>query len=190
MATHLVETIQKNLGFPPLQKIDPNSQEAKEKISRQSHEKLGQAAIPAVLTALYRFTRSDDGCGVILSEPGHADWLSVIFSGKETIAVEKVAAYAGVTNKEAESALENVADEAIITLKKSAGSHPTPESIKALMNAQRHSILVYLPAAMQMGDLLNEEGLDDRTNKMEGPFSNLIHAIESKLSRSDQSKYP
>ena len=58
------------------------------------------------------------------------------------------------------------------------------------MNDQRHGILVHLPAAMQMGDVLNEESLDDRTNKMEGPISNFMHAIENKFSTNDDSKYP
>ena len=190
MSSNLVESIQKNLGFPPLQKVDPNIQETKEKIFREPLEKLAQAAIPAVLTALYRFTRSEAGSANILSATGHADWLGAIFKGKEAAAVEKVAHYAGTTEKEAESAMENIADEAVITVKRSAGAHPTPEIVKSFMNAQRHNILVYLPAAMQMGDLLNEESLDDRTNKMEGPLSNLMHSIENKLSGSDQSKYP
>ena len=190
MANNLVETIQRNLEFPPLQKIDPNIQETKETYPRQPQERLAQASIPAVLTALYRFTRADEDCETILSRQGHPDWLGVLFRGKETVAVEKVAAYAGVTNKEAESVMENVADEAVVTLRKSVGVNPSKEGIKSLMNAQRHTILVYLPAALQMGDLLNEEGLDDRTNKMEGPISNIIHTIESKFSGSDQSKYP
>jgi hypothetical protein len=190
MANNLVETIQKSLGFPPLQKIDPNIQETKDKSPREPQAKLAQAAIPAVLTALYRFTRSGDGSDAILSAADHADWLDIIFKGKEATAVEKIARYAGISEKEAESAMENIADEAILTLKRSVGTHPTPETIKSFMNAQRHSIIVYLPAAMQMGDLLNEESLDDRTNKMEGPFSSLMHAIENKLSGSDESKYP
>ena len=47
MANNLVETIQKNLGLPALQKVDPNSQEVKEKMLHSSQEKLAQAAIPA-----------------------------------------------------------------------------------------------------------------------------------------------
>lgn len=190
MANNFVETIQKNLGFPPLQKIDPNIQEAKEKAQSQPQQKLAQAAIPSILTALYRFTRSGMGSEAILSDVGHADWLGVIFKGKEATAVEKVARYADITEKEAESAMRKIADEAILTLKRSGGVPPTPEVIKSFMNGQRHDIIVYLPAAMQMGDLLNEESLDDRTNKMEGPLSNLMHAIENKLSGSDESKYP
>jgi hypothetical protein len=49
------------------------------------------------------------------------------------------------------------------------------------MNSQRHSILSHLPAAMKMGDVLNEETFDDRTNKMEGPVSSFLHRIEDIL---------
>ena len=190
MPTNLVETIQKNLGYPSLQKIDPNIQETKEKIPRHTQEKLSQAAIPAVLTAFYKFTRTDEGCNAIIAEQAHGDWLGFIFEGKEEVAVDKVARYAGVIAGEAESAMENIADEAVNTLKKSAGTNPTAESVKTFMNDQRHNILVYLPAALQMGDLLNDEALDDRTNKMEGPVSSFMHKIENILSDGDQSKYP
>lgn len=190
MATHLVETIQKNLGLPPLQKIDPNIQETKDQVPRQSKEKLAQAAIPAVLTALYKFTRTDEGCKVILDGSANSDWLATIFERNEKAAVDKVAHYAGVTPEVARKTMVNIASEAITTLKKAAGSHPDCASIRKYMNDERHNILVYLPAAMQMGDLLNDEALDDRTNKMEGPISNLMHAIEGKLSKGDQSKYP
>jgi len=190
MANNIVETIQKNLGFPPLQKIDPNIQETKEKTLREPKEKLAQAAIPAVLTAIYQYTRSKAGGQSIFSDSEHTDWLGAIFKGKEKTAVEKVARYAGVSENEAESAMENIADEAVNTIKNSAGAKPTPDSVKAFMSDQRHGILVYLPAAMQMGDLLNEESLDDRTNKMEGPISNFMHAIENKMSANDDSKYP
>jgi len=33
-----------------------------------------------------------------------------------------------------------------------------------------------------MGDILNDDTLDDRTNKMEGPISNFMHSIENKFS--------
>ncbi len=188
MATNLVETIQKNLGYPALQKIDPNIQETKDSVPRQSKEKLGQAAIPAVLTALYKFSRTKLGCEVILSGQENSDWLGTIFEGKEKIAVEKVAHYAGVTPEVAESEMENIADEGIRIVRKSGGK--TAGTLNEYMNLQRHHILVHLPAAMQLGDLLNDEALDDRTNKMEGPVSSFMHKIENTLSKGDETKYP
>jgi hypothetical protein len=35
---------------------------------------------------------------------------------------------------------------------------------------------------MQLGRLLEDDSLDDRTNKMEGPISNFMHSIENKFS--------
>ena len=190
MANNLVETIQKNLDLPALQKIDPNIQETKEKTLRSSQEKLAQAAIPAVLAALYKFTRTDDGCKAIISGDGYSDWLGTFFEGKEKSAVDKVARYAGVTDEQAESVMENIADESVNTVKNSVKPKPSVESIRKFMDDQRHIILVHLPASMKMGDILNDEALDDRTNKMEGPVSGFMHKIENMLSKGDESKYP
>ena len=190
MSVNIIETIQKNLGLPALQKIDPNIQETKEKSLRSSQDKLAQAAIPAVLAALYKFTRTDEGCSAIMANEGNADWLGTFFEGKEKSAVDKVARYADVTAGIAENLMENIADESVNTVKSSVGSKQTVESIRTFMDYQRHNILVHLPAAMQMGDVLNDEALDDRTNKMEGPVSGFMHRVENLLSKGDESKYP
>src|SRR5262245_33888105 len=110
MANNLIETIQKNLGLPALQKIDPNIQEVKDKSLRSSRDNLAQAAIPAVLTALYKFTRTDEGCQRFMSNESNADWLGTLFEGKEKSAVDKVALYADVSAGEAESLMEDIAD--------------------------------------------------------------------------------
>lgn len=188
MATNIIEAIQMNLGYSHLEKIDPNSQEVKHRQDTASVEKLGQGAIPAVLTALFQLTRTDEGCRTLLAGSEKQDWLSIIYRGKEKEAVEKVAQYAVVTENQAESHMENIADEAVKLVKAAAGSNPTPDKIKNYMNTQRHNILVYLPAAMNLGDVLNDETLDDKTNKMEGPISNMMHKIENNMSDGDQKK--
>jgi len=190
MANNIVETIQKKLGYPALQKIDPNSQEIKEKTLRPANEKLAQAAIPAVLTALHKFTRTDEDCKIIISKGDHDGWLKTLFEDEEQVAMDKVARYAGVTRDEAESAMKKIADESVATLKNSVGTPVTVGGIRTFMDFQRHNILSYLPAALQMGDILKDETLDDRTNKMEGPVSNFLHKVENILSKGDESKYP
>jgi hypothetical protein len=188
MATNIVETIQKNLGYAPLQKVDPNIQEIKGKYEQSAVDKLAQAAIPAVLAAVYKFTRTDEGCNLLFAGMPE-DSLSAIYSGKEQEAVEKVAHYAGVPADQAESHMENIADEAVKIIKDVAGKHRTPEMVKTYMNGQRHNILVYLPAALKLGDVLNDETVDDRTNKMEGPVSNFMHKIENVLSDGDNNDH-
>ncbi|MBC7872879.1 MAG: hypothetical protein H7Y01_02725 [Ferruginibacter sp.] len=182
MSVNIIETIQKNLEYPALQKIDPNIQETKDKYVPTQVEKLAQAAIPAVLAGLYRLARNEVGANKIIQNDTKADWLKEFYSDKEEEAVQKVAQYAATGEAEAKSHMENIATEAVRILKKDTGDTPTPVKVKKFMDDQRHNILVYLPATMAIGDLLNDDALDDRTNKMEGPISNLMHKIEDKLS--------
>ena len=182
MISNIVETLQKNLGYPSLQKVNPNSQEVKEDTSRSSAEKLAQSAITAVLAALVKFTRSDRGADYLLTYDREENWLKLIYEAKQPEAVEKVAHYSNTPLQVAADQMQKIAGESVKLIHQSVGDKPTAEKIKTYMNGQRHNILLYLPAAMQMGDLLNDDSLDDRTNKMEGPISNMMHAIENKLS--------
>ncbi len=182
MTTNLIDVIQQKLGYQPLQKIDPNIQETKEKFAQDTKGKLAQSAIPAVLTAFYKLLRTDDGCKRLISADPAEKWLGILYDGKQDEVVEKVSQYSGAPKEEAKENLENIAHEAAATIRELSGNPNQPEKIKTYMNGQRHNILVYLPAALNLGDQLNDESLDDRTNKMEGPISNFIHKIENKLS--------
>lgn len=183
MTTNLVEIIQINLGYPPLKKIDPNVQVQDVKtveVDSAAAGPLAQAGIPAVLTGLYKMSRNDEGSTKILNSSDAKDTLAVIFNNNEGQLVENVAQYAAVSPDQAESHLENIADEALRILKEHAVE---PAKLKQYMNDQRHNILVYLPAALNLGDILKDETIDDRTNKMEGPVSNFMHKIENILSQ-------
>ena len=181
MATNILETIQQNLQYPELQKIDPNTQDidGKEPVSVIGH--LGQAAIPAVLTGLYKLSRNIEGAEQILSA-GSGYTLDLLFGDNTDRVVENVAHYGSVSINQAESHMENISDEAIKLIKQAAGNDNNPKHLKTFMNDQRHNILVYLPAVLNLGKMLEDNSLDDRTNKMEGPVSNLMHKIEDKFS--------
>ena len=181
MTTNIAELIQINLEYPPLQKIDPNIQEIKKIYLASGIQKLAQAGIPAVLAALYKFSKTDEGAAKIVHTTNHEDWLKIFYSGKEQEAVEKVAHYAEMETDEVEAHMENIADEAIRIVKEHAGSDSTIDQVRTYLKAQRHNILVYLPADLSIGDLLNDDTIDDRTNKMEGPISNFMHKIENKF---------
>ncbi|RYG42772.1 MAG: hypothetical protein EOO01_22450 [Chitinophagaceae bacterium] len=182
MITNIVETIQKNLGYPSLQKIDPNSQEVKHIAGTSPTEKLGQAAITAVLAGLINYSRSESGSTYLFSHAGEGqNWLEKFFGTRKQEAVDKVAHYSGTSSTDAAGQMQAVANEAVRVIHESAGIKETPERIRTFLNGQRHNILLYLPAAMQFGDLLKDDSLDDRTHKMEGPISNFIHSIEKKF---------
>ena len=186
MATNIIELIQKNLDYPALRKIDPNIQEAKDKYQQSRVEKLAQGAIPAVLAGIYSLTRNNEGAEKLLNLQvnNNSGLLQQIFDGHEEEAVQKVAQYGEASESDVKNHMEIIAAEAIRIIRKDAGDDAGPEKVKTVMNTQRHNILTYLPAAMNFGDLLHDETLDDRTNKMEGPVSNFMHKIEDKLSGS------
>lgn len=179
MTTNLVEIIQKNLQYPALHKIDPNLQDLKNKEAGETLDLLAQSAIPAVLAGLYILSRKNEGCIAIMAADRIEDSLRVIFKGREDKVVEKVARYAGVSANQADSHLENIADEAIRLVQESVPANKSPQHLRQLMDGQQHTILVYLPAELKMGHLLKDETLDDRTNKMEGPVSGFMHRIEN-----------
>ncbi|RYY59493.1 MAG: hypothetical protein EOO05_13075 [Chitinophagaceae bacterium] len=186
MANNIIDIIQQNLGLPALTKVDPNIQEAKDKHSSSSGEKLAQAAIPTVVAGIYRLTRTDEGCAEVQGDNSSQDWLTAIFGDKTSEVVEKVAHYANVPRDDARPQMEKIAAEAIQVIRKEqSGKTGDAKSLRDYMSHERHNILVYLPAAMQIGDLLNDNSMDDRTNKMEGPVSNLMHKIENALARGE-----
>jgi len=182
MMTNIVEIVQNDLGFPAIEKVDPNSQEARTTEYKSSREKLAQSAIPAVLAGFFSLTRNDSGCNYVLTGVAPRNWLDTIFGNKKDKAVEKISHYAGISMKDAASNMEDIARDTVTILHETAGEKPTAEKLKSYMSSQRHNILIYLPAALQLGELLNDNAMDDRTNKMEGPVSSLMHSIENKLS--------
>ena len=179
MVTNIVDAIQKNLGYPPLEKVDPNSQEIKGAKKMSSAQKLPQAAIPAVLAAMIKYSDGANGINLLTSHENH-NWLETFYCGKENEAIKKVADYAGVSTDEAQRNMEDISNEAVRLVNDSV-KNANAEKLRSYMNSQRHTILSHLPAVLKIGDTLNEETFDDRTNKMEGPVSSFLHKIENRI---------
>ncbi|HUR67472.1 MAG TPA: hypothetical protein VMZ03_14060 [Chitinophagaceae bacterium] len=165
---NLVETIQKNLQYPGLHKIDPRTEDKERKEADQDLGQLAQAAILAVLAGLYKLSRNDEGCLKIINAADTGDSLAILFQKNVSMVVENVARYAGLSANQAESHLENIADESIRLVKLVADG--SPQKLNQHMNDQRHNILMYLPVSLNLGDVLLDEEPNDKTNKMEGPF--------------------
>ena len=176
MTTNLIEIIQKNLNYPSLEKVDPNTQEIKDFKIMPAKQKLSQAAVPAVLVAMIKYSDGEKGID-LLSKDENNGWLTTIYSGKDKEAIQQVAEYAGVSNDEAKGTMNDISSETVKIVREHIKT-PDAEKLRSFMNSQRHSVLSHLPAALRMGDVLNEETFDDRTNKMEGPVSGFLHRIE------------
>jgi hypothetical protein len=179
MVTNILEAVQKRLGYEPLKKVDPNTQETKDVATKKGDDKLSQAAVPAVLAAMIKYSEKKEGIQMLSGEPD-IDWLTKFYNGKDAEAIGKVSEYAGVSREAAENEMKKVADEAVAITREEVKT-PDAEALRTFMNSQRHNVLGHLPASMKIGDVLNDDSLDDRTHKMEGPISGFLHKIEDIL---------
>jgi hypothetical protein len=188
MAIDLVESIQKNLGFTELQKIDPNTQEVKKPEAISFQDYLPQAAIPVVLLGLYKFSRTEEGNIALLKGELQNKLLKTIFGNKTENVINKVASNTGNTTDYAANKMETIAWEAISIIRKDLSVNPTDANVKNYLADQRHNILVHLPPSLQIGEVLNDDTIDDRSHKMEGPVSSSMHWIEKLFPSTDRTK--
>jgi hypothetical protein len=179
MSINLIETVQKNLGYPPLEKVDPNIQQK----DAPAASKFSQASIPATLTGLYRFVQSDEGAAEFLRGDHATNWADKIFDDHSTEAVETIAAFAKEWGKDADAQVNEIANETVRVVKKELGDNQDIKAVKDFFSKQRNDILVYLPPYLNMGKLLDDNVLDDNVNKMEGPVSSMIKNIGNAFSK-------
>ena len=184
MAINLLQVIQQNLNFPPLKKIDPNTQEVKADTDTPNEHRFSQAAIPAILTGLYAYSAKDQNAEAILRGDLSSDWVSKIFGDRKNAVVDKISQYSFYGSDELSGGkLNEVATEAVRVTRDHMKPGASIKDVKDFLSAQTTQWLPYLPAALHMGELVNEEALDDNTNKMEGPISSLMHKIASAFSK-------
>lgn len=182
MSINLLDTIQQNLGYPVLQKIDTATDHVKEDDTAPDEEKFSQAAIPAILTAMYQFVQSDEGAAALLQKEMTTDWISCIFDEKRKEAIQTIAAYAKQPKEGSIAKMNAIAGEAVKITKENLSADAGIKDVKVFFADQKSNILLYLLPELHMGELLSDNTLDDSTNKMEGPVSSLITGIGNAFS--------
>jgi hypothetical protein len=177
MSVNLLELVQQDLGYPELQKMDPNTQVMVKNVNTPDEDKFSQAAIPAVLAGLYNYVQSDEGATVFLRNSDSTRWVSIIFEDIKREAVQTISNYSRQPNVIAANKMNAIATTAVKLVKENMSAEAAPKEVKTFLKGQINNILLYLPAALNMGYLLHDDTLDDRTNKMEGPVSGIIRSI-------------
>ncbi len=177
MSVNLLEIVQQNLDYPELQKMDPNTQVMIVDEKTPGEDKFSQAAIPSVLIALCEFVQTDEGAADVLQNGTATNWMNKIFDNNKKEAVQTIAAYAKQSNECSLAKMNVIATEAVKIAMENLPAGAAVKDVKTFFNNQKSNILLFLPASLNMGELLHNNVLDDRTNKMEGPVSSLIQNI-------------
>ncbi|HMC84925.1 MAG TPA: hypothetical protein VKI61_05340 [Chitinophagaceae bacterium] len=185
MATNIIELLQHALNSKPLQKVNPNTQEVDKSATDTSNaSKLQQAVISAVLTGVYKITRTHEGAEKILSGNISTSWGDFLFADSKAALISHIVKYSVSSPAAVQSEIEIAGNETSDIIRTNAGGNKisTADDVITYMKDQRNKILHYLPAALQLGALLDDDTLDDHTHKMDGPVSGLMHKIEKAFS--------
>ena len=179
---NLPQQLQEFLNYPPLQLIDINNGMPEDE---KPMDVLHQSVLITFLTGLYKATRSTENATVITYQTDAGQLLDIIFI-KDNQA-DTIAAFTNQPVNVIKVKLTEVSAGWLEYLKKQTlpGETQSDTYLKDLMTSQRHEILKYIPQGLKLGELLNDEGLEDVTNKMEGPVSSLMHMIENGFSTTD-----
>jgi hypothetical protein len=179
---NILETIQKNLGYNSLEKIDPNTQDTRQ--NALGSTALAQAGIPAVLLGL--FNRLEINPDISVLDPDQKGSMLENIFGKSTNAViNRIDDYSKLRDKLGGQELEHLAREAVRVVREKIGAHAAPSAIRNFVARNKPDVLLYLPPALDLGTLLKNNSLDDRTGKMEGPVSSLMHNLEKSFNSSN-----
>lgn len=164
---NLVTAVQKAYGFNAFDKINPNRQDKTVHAGRQHYT---QVATITVLTGLYNYGSTENGAKELFRL--NADQLlNRFFQPKEKEIINVVSKYGNEPVDDTNILMKEIAVSATGIVKKYLGPSASDSHIMSFIAGQRHHILVFLPQDLGLGDLLNNNLLEDRTNKMEGPVS-------------------
>lgn len=175
MAIDIIHEIKNHLGNAPVPKIDPNTQEPV-KEEKGFLNNVESAAIPVALLGFYKNTRNEDDAINVMKQDD-ASTLKTLFKEHTDQVIKTVSNHSNADEGEAKTALEKT----IAAIKKVVRDNVKDLSgfnIMAFFTNQRTNILKHLPTELHAGELLNDPAMDDRTNKMEGPMSGMMHGIE------------
>ena len=181
MSVNILEELRKNVGLPPLIKVDPNTQAVKIVSEKEKEHKLMQAIVPTAVAGIYDCARSEEGLDFLAGAASTPDWFTLLFAKHAAEVRSRLATYADNTADAVQTHFNSVAAEAVKILRNASTDNDRRISIRTIAGAQRDWFLPYLPAELQIGKLLDDNTMDDRTNKMEGPVSSFMHKIETML---------
>jgi hypothetical protein len=185
----IVHALQERLNLAELNKIDPNdTRQTDTRYPADGADKLTQATLTAILAGIYKYGRTDEGATAILNNSS-GNWTQDIFNGKQEEVALHIANYSSKSKDDVKSRMDTYATAAVKYIKECTAEKDSPDAVKTYLATQRHPILAYLPADLQIGALMNDDTMDDRTNKMDGPMSSFMHALGGAFSgSSDQEK--
>ena len=184
MAENIVKLLEDRLRDRPMKTMDPNTQAAGDEQVQSPKALYHRVIMSAALAGLLEFSRKDKNIQDLLSNHSDKDYSQRVFHHHFSELENRIRAYSGYSGGNPKDDFNFVLQQLIDIV----GAHAAgdPHSAKDFLSNQRANIVSYLPGDLHTGKLLDNGTIDDRTNKMHGPFSDFTHWLEQLFSTSDQ----
>lgn len=180
---NIVKELEKELNDNSMKLVDPNTMKAGKHEEQPNDMLFKRALICTALVGAYQFTQREDNAAVFIRSEEPRELLSKMFNGKLKSIEERLYSFSHYRAENAREMLGMVLGKILaITRRELKNINCTGERVKSFFTMQRSHILSYVPAALRMGELTSNNTLDDRVNKMHGPFSDFFHWMEDFLS--------
>lgn len=180
---NIVKELEKELNDDSMQLVDPNTMKADEHEQQPDDILFKRALICIALVGSYQFTRSADNAVVFIRSDDPHVLLLKMFNGKLKDIEGRLYAFSHYDANNSREMLELVLEKILLVVRRELkNTNCTAEKVRSFFTMQRSHILSYLPAALRMGELTNSTTVDDRVNKMHGPFSDFFHWMGDLLS--------
>ena len=179
MAINILEELVKKMNLPALKKVDPNTQQVEVKTDEEREHKLMQAIAPAAVAGIYDAARSEEGLSYLAGSAVSQDWLALLFGNNAPGVKQRIADYTHNSPNDVQIHFNTIATIAVEILRMNTSGDDNKVSVRDLAGSQRDWFLPYLPAELKIGSSLEDDTMDDRMNKMEGPVSSLMHKVET-----------
>lgn len=172
--------IQEQLNYHPFQQIDAATGAPAD---MQSFNALEQAVTVTFLAAVYKSTRLKENAAIIAKKTDAGKLLNLLFDDKFD-AYQAIADYSNQPLEPVKLQLTKVAG-ALINIVQQQPQETRAEYLQSTFTSERDHILTLIPSQLKIEKLLNDDTINDNTNKMQGPVSTLMHKIENTFSTSD-----
>ena len=112
-------------------------------------------------------------------------FLERIFGKSTDTVIERINNYSKFPDKHNVQQLEHIASESIRVVKEKIGGGANEQTVRNFVARNKPDTLLYLPPSLELGTILLNNNLDDRTGKMEGPVSSFMRSVEKAFNTSD-----
>lgn len=184
MAINLVKKLEEQMQQHHLKSVDPNTQAIGDENKQSAYDLYARAVMASALVGLYQFSRDESNIKEILAAKDLSGYPNRIFDNNFALLEEKIKDYSNYKVGDTKENFTEAISCLVGIVRGEVGNDA--RAAKDLLSDQRSNILSYLPGGLETGEMLADNTLDDRTNKMHGPFSDFTHWMEQIFSKSDK----